>query len=143
MNKILNKVKEINWSKYENDDYYGLDYDPNKIPEVLEFLINAKDSDFSETHDDKDVLNLVYAFGHDHAGLYYPVLFDALDLLIEIEQSTSSKKCKNCLIALFNDYYYFSPDIGKSKLCIEQELQDFVRNKLEPYSDENLNMINP
>ncbi len=40
-------------------------------------------------------------------------------------------------MAILNDLYYFEPMIMGYEGCSYHELKGFVKDKLEPYSDEN------
>ncbi len=130
MSNLKEEINNVDWSSFDGPS----SYDATVIPSVLNALMELDNSERAEEVGNK----LVYAIGNDHAGTYYPVVLKALDYIIAIGKSTQNKACKTCALAILNDLYYFEPNVEGYSDCTADELKDFVKDKLKPYSDESI-----
>lgn len=128
MENLKEEINRVDWSGFDGP----ASYDAKKIPAVLNALMELDSSELAESVANK----LVYAIGNDHAGVYYPAVIKVLDYIIAIEKNTQNKACKTCALAILNDLYYFEPDVDGYHGCTADELRNFVKDKLRPYSDE-------
>lgn len=122
------KISNVDWSVFNGPFMY----DAKVVPGALYSLMELDDSSKAE-----EVGNsLIDALGNNHEGVYYPAVLKALDYIIEIANSTDSKACRVCALAVLNDLYYFEPDVNGYNDCTAEELKKIVAEKLLPYSDE-------
>lgn len=132
------KVRSIDWTKYLEPEYY----DPEKIAYFPEKTIRAliKLNQYSELEDDFSGLSgeVRYAIGNDHRGTYYPAALEAIDLIIEIEKHSDLEAARKCAAAILNDLYYFRLELGSDDNQLYEAIENIIREKLQPYSDENV-----
>lgn len=121
-------IDAVDWTRFDGPPMY----DSEKVPPALHALVNLETSESTE-----DVGNrLVYAIGNDHAGVYYPAVLEALDIIAQIEQTTTNNARKTCAYAVLNDLYYFEPDTEGYEGYSPEKLKIFVKEKLAQYSDD-------
>lgn len=130
INNLKKEIYNVDWSCFNGPPMY----DANAVPPALCSLINLDDSKESEEVGNK----LIDALGNNHAGVYYPAVIKALDYIIAIANSTDSKACRVCALAVLNNFYYFEPNVEGYTSCTEGQLKKIVLDKLYPYSDESI-----
>jgi len=126
--KLKIEISNVDWAGFNGPSMY----DANAVPSALHSLLELDDSNKSEEVGN----NLISALGNNHAGVYYPVALNAFDYIIQIANSTESKTCRMCALAVLNDFYYFEPDVEGYSECTAEELKKIIKRKLLPYSDE-------
>lgn len=124
---LTDKIDNIDWIDFNGPSQY----DAQKVPLALKWLINLNDRNQANAVGD----NLINALGYNHAGEYFPVVLKALDCIIEIANNTDSNVCRICPLATLNNLYYFEPNVAGYEHCSDSELKAFVSKKLLPYSD--------
>jgi hypothetical protein len=136
-NSLEHKILKTNWEKYLEPQYFNskeMFYSPDRLIKTLISLNKA--TDINATLDfQQDCLN---ALGNNHRGTYYPATLEAIDIIIEIEKFSSNKICRDCAKTILNDLYYFQLEIGGGEKQLSDEIEKSIREKLKPYSDENL-----
>ncbi|MCO7223515.1 hypothetical protein [Pleionea sp. CnH1-48] len=127
MKELEFQISSVRWSDFSGPEHY-------KPDELVEALIDL--SRYDESRAINGLENKVlFAVGNNHAGTYYPAVLVALDILIVIEQSSEVEAIRNCAHAILNNLYYFSPEVGDYMAHSPQEIEDYVKVKLKPYSD--------
>jgi hypothetical protein len=125
---IEERIRSVKWEHYAGPEFYC----PGDLVEALIDLANFDES--SARHGlDNEVL---FAVGNNHAGTYYPAILEAADILIEIEQRSEVPESRSCARAILNTLYYFNADVGTYTGHSAEQIESFVRSKLEPYADE-------
>ena len=56
--------------------------------------------------------------------------------LMDIEEGLDVETVRRCANAILNDLYYFGPEVRSYTEHAYEEIESFVKNKLEPYADE-------
>ncbi|QLQ30522.1 MAG: hypothetical protein HZT40_01565 [Candidatus Thiothrix singaporensis] len=87
----------MDWSDFNGSSMY----DAQAVPSALCSLMDLEDSNMVEDVGNK----LINVLGSDHAGVYYPVVFKALDYIVEMANNTDHEACKLCALAVLNDLY--------------------------------------
>ena len=138
-NYFEQKVRRINWAKYLAPEYYNSEtmyFDPAR---PVKALIQLSRFDGEETESGTCVSNdLLFAIGNDHRGTYYPAALEAIDLLIEIEKNSNNEKTRKCAKYFLNDLHYFQLEMSDIDEDLYNSINNSIREKLKPYSDENL-----
>jgi len=126
---IRQEVLKTDWSTFNGP----VEYKSDKVADTLVWLLNL------ERLEDTLIAwgRIVSVFGNDHAGVYFPALWGALDILISIERHSLDPSVKACVAAILNNFYYFEPEVGDFGDYSQDELKSMVREKLAPYSDEH------
>lgn len=127
--KLREEINGVNWAQFDGPSSYD-----SKVVSLALIELMELDSPEFATNVGRRV---TYAIGNDHAGVYYPAVLKALDFIIDIVKNTQSEPCRICAKAILNNLYYFEPMIEGYQGCSEDELEEFVKDRLEPYSDEN------
>ena len=127
---IVEEIRGVDWSRYDGPKYY----DSSVVADVLVSLAELENGGQAEAVG----RNVIWALGNDHAGAYYPAILGALDFIINIEKNTASEACRLCASSILNNLYYFDADVSGYVNETAEEIEQFVRAKLEPYSDEAL-----
>jgi hypothetical protein len=133
------KVLSIDWAKYLEPEYYDperMDYFPDKTVGALIKLnqYNELEGDFNSGLGSE----VRYAIGNDHRGTYYPAALEAIDLIVEIEKHSELVAARKCDATILNDLYYFRLELGSDDTQLYEAIESIIREKLEPYSDENM-----
>lgn len=131
----MNYLQEKHW--LSDDDFVNLIINNAQISIELKdvlldlcFIIEEK----SNLVTDK-LINLI---GNNHQGIYYPNIIPVLDFLILLFNHSQNNRVRyTCILSIFNDLYYFMPDVNGDDFISFRELQSIVTNKLKKYSDEN------
>lgn len=138
-NSFEQKVRSIDWAKYLEPEYYDSErmyFDPSRPVKAL-----IKLSQFN-SEDDASAKNLsskiLFAIGNDHCGTYYPAALEAIDLIIEIEKYSDNEKARNFAKYTLNDLYYFQLEMSTENKDLYDLVDNAIREKLKPYSDEEL-----
>jgi hypothetical protein len=122
---IKTKINQTKWDKYGGDKYYS----PSEVPIALSNLLNlTKAKQISDVHD-----QTLYAIGNNHAGTYYPVVLEALEIIISIYETTTNKHSRKCAIEILTDIYNFFPEYGGPNGESNEELEKIVKSRLELY----------
>ena len=79
-----------------------------------------------------------FAVGNDHRGTYYPAALEAIDLIIEIEKHSDVEAARKCAAVILNDLYYFQLELGSDDKQLYEAIENIIKEKLQPYSDENM-----
>jgi hypothetical protein len=133
------KVRRIDWTKYLEPEYY----DPEQMHYIPDRTIKAliKLSRYDESGDESGLdmgSEVRFAIGNDHRGTYYPAVLEAIDLIIEIEKGSDLKAARKCAAAILNDLYYFQLELGSNDKQLYEAIENTIKEKLRPYSDENI-----
>lgn len=138
-NSFEQKVRNVDWAKYLAPEYYDPEimfYDPSKTITALILLnqFNGMKNDLAADIGSK----VRFAIGNDHRGTYYPVALEAIDLIIEIEKHSQKEKARKCAKNILNDLHYFQLEMNDKNKNLYDSINNSIREKLSPYSDENL-----
>jgi len=125
---IEERIRSVRWEQYAGPEFYR----PGHLVEALIDLANFDQSRARHGLENK----VLFAVGNNHAGTYYPAILEAADILIEIEQKCEVPELRKCARAILNDLYYFSADVGTYTGHSAEQIESFVRGRLEPYADE-------
>jgi hypothetical protein len=125
---IGEKIRSVRWEQYAGPEYYR----PGELEEALIDLANFDQSRARHGLEDK----VLFAVGNNHAGTYYPAILEATDILIEIEQESKTPESRECARAILTDLYYFCAEVGTYTGHSAEQIESFVRGKLESYADE-------
>ena len=134
------KVRSVDWTKYLEPEYY----DPTKMHFIPERVIKAliRLSRYESFEDDLSSAGLsseiCFAIGNDHRGTYYPAALEAIDLIIEVLETTQFDAARKCAAAILSDLYYFQLESGGNDDQLHDAIEGIIRGKLLPYSDENI-----
>ncbi len=117
-------LNSINWEQYLGPKYYN----PNEASLALHQLLNL-----NEEQDRSTIYNHVLsAIGNNHRGTYYPVIIDALDIIIGIAFNGKSEIARNCSLDMMIDLYCaFCPELGTYNNLSFEELETIVKSKVE------------
>lgn len=136
-NYFEQRIRNINWAKYLEPRYYNpnqMDYSPERLVKVLIWLIEFDESEAAfGLHNE-----ILDALGNNHRGTYYPVVLEAIDLIIEIEKHSEIEEVRKSASAILNDLHYFQLELGNKDKQLFEEIDNAIRKKLKPYSDENM-----
>jgi hypothetical protein len=124
---IEERIRSVRWEQFAGPD----DYRPGDLVEALIDLANFDQSRARHGLENK----VLFAAGNNHAGTYYPAILEAADILIEIEQQSRVPESRKCARAVLTDLYYFSADVGTYTGHSVEQIESFVRGKLESYAD--------
>lgn len=125
---IEQKIRLVQWEQYAGPEYYR----PGDLVEALVDLAN-----FEQSRADHGLENKVlFAVGNNHAGTHYPAILEAADILIEIEQKSKAPESRECARAILTDLYYFCAEVGTYSGHSAEQIESFVRGKLESYAGE-------
>jgi hypothetical protein len=125
---IEERIRSVRWEEYAGPEYYR----PGELVEALIDLANFDQSRARHGLENK----VLFAVGNNHAGTYYPAILEAADILIEIEQESGVPKSRKCAREILTDLYYFSAEVGTYTGHSAEQIESFVRSKLESYADE-------
>ena len=134
------KVRSIDWTKYLEPEYYDPEkmyYNPERPVKALIYLSRC-DSLEDESSDPGLGGEIRYAIGNDHRGTYYPAALEAIDLIIEVLEHSKLEAARKCAAGVLNDLYYFQLELGSNDEQLYDALENIIREKLRPYSDENI-----
>ncbi len=130
MLNIEEKINNEDWLQFNGPE----DYDAKLVPIALMELVNLKEPKNAEYVGSR----LISAIANDHMGVYYPVVLKSLWYIITIASSSTNSVSKTCALGVLNDLYYFEPYTEGFNGCSEEGLKRYVKDTLEPYSDENI-----
>ena len=125
---IEERIRSVRWEQYDGPE----DYRPGDLVEALIDLANFDQSRARQGLESR----VLFAVGNDHAGTYYPAILEAADILIEIEQKSEVPESRKCARAVLNTLYYFTADVGTHVGHSVEQIESFVRGRLETYADE-------
>jgi hypothetical protein len=134
------KVRRVDWAKYLEPEYY----DPEKMyynsERLVRALIRLSQHDSLEDKAANESLDseILFAFGNDHGGTYYPAALEAIDLIIEIQKHSEFEAARNFAACILNRLYYFQLELGSNDKQLYDAIEGIIREKLRPYSDENI-----
>ncbi len=125
---MTEKIKNIDWQKY--NEHCPKYFDHKKIVENLIQLFNLKkEIENSETYN-----AVLSSIGNNHSGSYYPVVIEALPIIIEIAKNSNSEISRNCALEILSDLNYcFAPEIINNSKFSEKYLADFVADKTKEF----------
>ena len=126
---IEERIRSVRWEQYAGPDYYR----PGELVETLIDLVNFDQSKARHGLDNE----VLFAVGNNHAGTYYPAILEAADILIEIEQRSELPQSRKCARAVLNDLYYFNAEVGTYIGHSAEQIESFVKGRLEPYADDH------
>jgi hypothetical protein len=81
---------------------------------------------------------MLFAIGNYHRGTYYPAALEAIDLIIEIEKYSDKEAARKCDFAILSDLYYFQLELGRDDKQLHEVIENLIKEKLQPYADENI-----
>jgi hypothetical protein len=125
---IEERIRSVRWEQYAGPEYYR----PGEVVDALIDLVRFDESRARHGLNNK----VLFAVGNNHAGTYYPAIIAAADILIEIEQKSEIPASRMCARAILGDLYYFIADVGTYTGHSAEQIENFVKSKLKPYSDE-------
>lgn len=131
------KVNSIDWTKYLGPEYHDpekMDFFPDELPNILIRLSRYDESEDGNAFHSE----MLFAFGNNHRGTYYPAALEAIDLIIEIQKYSESKAARNCATCMLNDLYYFQLEMNNKDEQLYEATENIIKEKLRPYSDENI-----
>jgi len=142
---IQEKIKTIDWTNHNGCNKY---YNSEKCQKsLLELILLNKESKITNTYD-----NVLFSIGNNHAGTYYPVILDALDIIIEVARNAQNEIARNCALEIISDLSFsFEPDAENYKSISTEELYEFVQNQISCFiwnydfefeSDRNQKLLN-
>ncbi len=134
------KVRSIDWAKYLEPEYYDPEtmyYDPER---PVKALIRLSQHDNLEDKSSNDSLDseILFAFGNDHGGTYYPAALEAIDLIIEIQKHSEFEAARSFAADILDRLYYFQLEMSNKDAKLYESIESIIREKLLPYSDENI-----
>jgi len=138
-NSFEEKVRSVDWTKYLEPEYFDsekIHYSPDRTIKALIQL-----SQYDESKDESGMgmgSEVRFAIGNDHRGTYYPAALEAIDLIIEIEKHSDIEAARKCATAILNDLYYFQLELGSDDKQLYEAIENIIKEKLQPYSDENM-----
>jgi hypothetical protein len=127
---IEERIRSVRWEQYAGPEWYR----PGELVEALIELASFDQSRARHALQNK-VNKVLFAVGNDHAGTYYPAILEAADILIEIEQASEVPASRACARAVLNELYYFSAEVGTYNGHSAEQIESYVRGRLEPYAD--------
>ena len=134
------KVLSVDWTKYLEPEYYDSEkmyYSPERPVKALVHL-----SRYDILEDELSGIGLGseirFAIGNDHRGTYYPAALEAIDLIIEVLEHSKLEAARKCAAAVLNDLYHFQLELGSNDEQLHNAIETIIREKLSPYSDENI-----
>lgn len=139
------KVRSVDWAKYLEPEYYNpktMSYNPANPVKALIRLSRFSDLENASSAEDL-TSELRFAFGNDHRGTYYPAALEAIDLIIEVLEHSKLRPAQNCARGVLNDLYYFQLELGSDDQQLYDAIESTIREKLHPFSDENLKSYFP
>jgi hypothetical protein len=125
---IEERIRSVRWEQYAGPEYYR----PGELVEALIDLANFDQSRARHGLENK----VLFAVGNNHAGTYYPAILEAADIIIAIEQESGVPESRNCAREILTDLYYFSAEVGAYAGHSAEQIENFVRSRLESYADE-------
>ncbi len=129
MDKILalNRIKNIEWDKYCTPNEYSPEQAKTSITNLVS--INGTDHYPDICHDVQS------SIGNDHCGTYYPLIFEIIDFLIEIESDFENEFVRKATYAILNNISYFEIDYGNLNFNEIEALTNKMKTKLNKYRD--------
>jgi hypothetical protein len=127
---IEERIRLVRWEQYAGPDLY-------RPGELVEALIELASLDQCRAGHglENNVNKVLFAVGNNHAGTYYPAILEAADIFIEIEQESGVPAARACARAVLNELHYFSAEVGAYTGHSAEQIESFVRGRLEPYAD--------
>ena len=129
MNKstALSIIENIDWDKYSTPS----EYSPKQVKKTFINLISIE-----KISDYPDICHEVQSsIGNDHSGTYYPIVFEIIDFLIEVEANFENEFVRKTTNAILNNLCYFEIDYGNLNYEDLGPLINKTKSKLDKYKD--------
>lgn len=123
----LNIIEKIAWDKYSVPSEYSAKQAKISIINLISI---------EEINDYPDICHKVQSsLGNNHSGTYYPIIFEIIDFLIEVETSFENEFVRKTTNAILNNLCYFEIDYGNLN-CNNLEFRiNETKTKLDKYKD--------
>lgn len=131
------KVRGVDWTKYLAPEYHdpeNMDFFPDELPKTLIRLSRYRESEDGNAFGSE----VLFAFGNNHRGTYYPAALEAVDLIIEVQKHSELKAARNFATCILNDLHYFQLEMNSKDEQLYESIESIIKEKLRPYSDENI-----
>lgn len=81
---------------------------------------------------------ILYAVGNNHMGTYYPIVTDALPILLKVAFEHQHEIVRNCALEVITDLYlsFVSEIMGVASDYTEDELDTLVANEVESHLEQ-------
>jgi hypothetical protein len=123
----LDTIENIKWDKYATPEYYS---------SYLAKACLLKLVSIESINDHPEICHEVLSgIGNDHAGTYYPIIFEVIDFLIDLESSYENEFVRKATNAILSDFSYFEIDYGNLKPDDLEALIMNTKSKLNKYKD--------
>jgi hypothetical protein len=99
---MLERLRDMNWAEIPQPAWNS----PTEVPDAL-FAVSKIEG---ELNAERAYHRLLYAFGNNHCGSYYPVVLSAVPFLVEMLSQGNSLTRTTVLDVLLDLLYSFSPE---------------------------------
>lgn len=135
MKNFEDRILQLDWTKYLEPEYYDpeiISYYPERVAEALIALENFDESDAPHGIASK----VRFAVGNDHRGTYYPAALEAIDLIIELSNTSEDERVRKCAYGILHDWYYFQLEMPHVDPQLFEAVDGSIRGKLQIYADD-------